>query len=534
MAPQNQVDVYVNGEAVKPSQARQSKPGEGKSRAAKQRKAKREAKLSQEKSIVLRPSQGRSMSVVTRNVDMAQDVYSILACLTRPQPGMKVPAYTPGGIGQATHRLAVQHIYNLSSAEVGNGVTAFLFRRPGANLILIQAAPTSSNWKYAMRFISQCAPDGATPDSAGGGSWVTVAGQEYDLKCVMGEFVAQNTDDWQKNDGDFIALASKDYPAKRFIYMDAGEIMTYGATPVANTNFVLKAYRLFDGNLNLELSNTSATVTAGTPGTIGVTIAHSGYYCFSLTCSSGTTLNAQSLSYVGTQASVALCHRHLCMNFYCANIQWLPKVRVLSSTLLGTNSTADLYKGGDDVQVNINAGTPWEGLASYNALAALPSAVPDDANEGTFTQLRIVNKEQDLSMKSLSINTGGSNPQLADSLETVEPDADYCGVSYSLAGLGGNQLLKFTLDTAVEFVSLNNMYPGDHGSTLPAAWDEALIKVSVVPQFTRNKIHLAQIGNAIKSIAGKTINAILKYGPMVVKGAEITADYLEKGASLFV
>ena len=214
----------------------------------------------------------------------------------------------------------------------------------------------------------------------------------------------------------------------------------------------------------------------------------------------------------------------------CANIQWLPKTRFISSTLLGTNSTAELYLGGDCVQANISGGIPWEGLASYASLAALPSAVPLDAREGTFSQLRIVNREADLDLKTLSVNSGGANPQLTDSLETVEADADYVGVSFSLAGLGGNQLLKFTLDSCVEFLSLNPMFPGEYGSTDPEAWAEAVIKASAIPQFTANKIHFSQITRAIKDVAKTSVKAILKYGPVVVKGAELVASYLGQGA----
>lgn len=315
--------------------------------------------------------------------------------------------------------------------------------------------------------------------------------------------------------------------ATRFIWIDAGcNLVFAGTTSAASTlGIILDGVTSNKFRPNVQQS----TQIVGAPGAFNVTfpVTNSGYFAIRATSSAPASLTNVGLSInQGTSTTVS---RHICMKNYCDNISdWL-NMRMLSSSIRYCNTAPVLNLSGSVAMANIPAGQMWSGYTSFGVVSSLAEAYNDDVREGAFARLSIA-KNEDMTMWDW---TGiDSNNNLLDTFWDIEPTSPFVAMNIAIADTAGR--IGFIEQwSAIEFETTKTQYEPDtplEGSLEPWSW--AIQHLKDVPQFTKNKIHLEEIGAAIKKALAKTATGLGRAAKFTAKYAPKVLDTLHTGQEI--
>lgn len=84
----------------------------------------------------------------------------------------------------------------------------------------------------------------------------------------------------------------------------------------------------------------------------------------------------------------------------------------------------------------------------------------------------------------------------------------------------------FTFGSSVEFETEDTWFIVNEPKTDKRVFDQALNAVKSVQQFHENPLHIDEIWNSAKNLAGKIFDGIITYGPSVIKGAQMLSSFL--------
>jgi len=464
-------------------------------------------------------------SRITEALNEEYNVLRLLTALCKPDDPFALDVRYPSG--KKTAAVNTQHTFDMDTAMCSTGFRVFVFRRPGVNSIISCAPPAGLSWQYDA---SMYAPFGADPLVAPAkSSTYTVsadfAGKDSPLNMPVFNF----TSGWQKHGMivTFNKSSRSSAPNRSMIYLDAGEHFNFYGT--SNTNVVCKmtVYGYYNGKV------TPFAVVTNNTGVGNFNMAHvainSGYYGYDVQYGAATTISNGGAYLTGSTGPVTTAHRHVCLAKYCENLGKITASRVLASAIKCTNTTPDQYLGGKIVQANIDKARFWSDYDSFEAIQNIKNRYDDDAKEGSFGVLRL-DPLTDLQMRTYAAVDAAEN--ILETFENLEQDSDFIAFACALPSTG-NQTFNLVLTSVAEFVTEDQFLSPGFCDISQSSWNEAVQKSQLIPQFTRNKIHLGLIGKAIVNVAKKSYKGLMHYGPKVLQGAEDTAELLGKLAGIF-
>jgi len=214
------------------------------------------------------------------------------------------------------------------------------------------------------------------------------------------------------------------------------------------------------------------------------------------------------------------CHKSL--PDYPSKCDAAEKVRMLSVGVLLTNTTAEQTRGGKICSKQISGEEPWYeyALRGYDSLARTANADLRDAINGVYGWLKPTTIS-DFEMTDLvDLNTSGTLMKFAFDLDSVR---SYLAVYAVMATTFTAQI---TASANIEFESDDQWFQRGRSKIQTVVFEEALQACAGLPQFDENPTHMDDIMRNVRDYSGRVADAIIKYGPYAIKGAQLLAAVL--------
>lgn len=297
------------------------------------------------------------------------------------------------------------------------------------------------------------------------------------------------------------------------------------------SSYAIIPYLLVGGTWNMQ----QGLIVQAVSGVAIVTIGKSGYYAFQFN-SQGVNNDTFSFSsivyYIGDTSSAngpnVACH--LPCSAIVGNETLIPRIRVNAMSILVVNETADLYRGGMCAGCQVPGGTPWWDLAVGNTLTNLSSQNPTnvmqkDLRTGIYGFARPSDPSDFSYTDYFKVSFSSGSPILTGVDYPIMPSHDYLFVALSAQNTAPNTYpggdVYIMASWANEFRTNNQLFTQLPASGLPTQYELALSKLSVMPQWHENPLHLPDILNFVKRAAGRTVDAAIQYGPTILSIAKL-------------
>lgn len=466
----------------------------------------------------------------------AKDLAYVLATLTEPEK-VSVPAqYNPGGSSKPTAAIKNKHIIKLTNEELAGGLRVWNFKRPGVAMILGHTVAVGKTWQYD--FLAYPVPNGPTGRPALSQSWLfspTDVGREFDFRFgLLKSASVTDPTKWAKHGDDYVGQTSKFYPNKSILWLDAGEKVTWSwenSDVAVGASLICHQYR-YGSKIEQRLASEAIFPVTGDPGEYTFTCTSQGYYWFSFQSVGGDVkLYNMKVKMTGAQTASTKCHRHLCINKYCANLNRIQRCRVISSTSKVANATPSLNLGGTSVSANFSEARYWYDYDSYDLIASVKDRETLLADKGLNGQLRPgANVSDEMQMRTYSaVDVDGTVLYVSDDLEQ---DAPFYGMAFNLPD--SQQTVEVTMTNAFEFETEDDFTPTKIPRIDPEVWTIAFNELKDIPQFTENPSHLEIIGRNIAKSVKKAVGGTIKVTGQIMKGAKYASDIANAVAPFLV
>jgi len=194
----------------------------------------------------------------------------------------------------------------------------------------------------------------------------------------------------------------------------------------------------------------------------------------------------------------------------------LGPIRSIGSAVQYTNTTAPNFATGSVIGVQVPNSTQWFTLTSFAVIGGLDKAKLQqfDAKKGIYGFIRPSDqKDFDYYDSDFMFDGLGNLVKLSFSIVPKSPII----ILFVKGGEGAtSQSGKWISYDAIEFLTTNQLYNLASPLNEPEEFQAAVSATKKIAQFHENPLHLKEIGGAIAKVA----ELIMKYGPMVMQGAE--------------
>lgn len=194
------------------------------------------------------------------------------------------------------------------------------------------------------------------------------------------------------------------------------------------------------------------------------------------------------------------------------------KIRINAYSLMFTNTTPVLTKGGTIVSRQTPGDEPWYELVhlGFAALSGAKGADSRNADNGVYMFARPTDPLDFAQLDDIDVSGGdvlGITFDLDLSRQYLATVVDYPDTT--TRGY-------FTHVFNVEFLTDNSWFNPSSYRIDSSLFERAVAETRNIPQFHENPLHLTDIWNTAKKVAG----GIMKYGPAVLKAAEMIGPLL--------
>jgi len=447
---------------------------------------------------------------------MHPNVFRILCSLCLPQEfNMERSAgrYAQGYVATASPfarnpiNMGVQSLDDPTQHQLPkNNWVAFMFRNPLQSAIIYDSVvQTFMSYKFNYSQI------GSTPTT---GFTIKNGPREYPINPI---WLVSSTAA-QVHGPILYAERSKKRPELRFFWVDSKsnsstvEVTLTAGAPVHGviTLFVWK----WTPNGIVQDSENAITVASG-----GITVTFatgSGRYALS-------TYNNDPLNMEPVCTSILVntinsdCFAHRSTNTIEANITTIASNTVPSYSLLLSNTSADFYKNGRVIGVQMNPGDDWFDNIQYGKLDSVNKTKFFPAKTGIYAIPKPTNDLDFTDKENIASDSGNIQKAYVD----MEDNAAYIAVALDVSASPDadptGQALQLTNCTQVGYGTTDQWRPVSEPTCTTAEWDEALRCLQTMDQFYENPHHLHDILAKIGRFTKKIMPHVEKYGPTIAK-----------------
>jgi hypothetical protein len=422
--------------------------------------------------------------------------------------------YNGAGVGGPTSLAQLTNPVDLEIDSAGDLLpayesSAFVFRDPVRNLVFYDPNPGTTHAKYDLMFNRVSGDSDVVSQSwAGNPGPVSIAYALINDSASSTGFLPHG-----EVQGTGLANGNKTYIWSQENYVWAA---TYVSGP---TDVLIRVYRWTPrGEIYVGQYTDTTSFTS---------IAGNGYVRFeTFNKSSGepsmNEVSGLQMSFTIPDGAGVFCQRPLVQ--YENKASFVEKVRILSQSILVTNLTPEISKGGKIASKQLPGDEPWYeyAFAGYNGIARLVHADIRAADEGMYGFLKPTAVEDYSMLDYVDSNPAGELIRFAFPLDSVRA---YLGTYLVLPSTDG-QNFQVVSATNIEFESDDQWFEQAEAVIPNHIFDMAVKAVSHEMQFDENPLHLQDILNAAKTAAKRAVGATLKYGPTVMKVAGLVASML--------
>jgi len=207
------------------------------------------------------------------------------------------------------------------------------------------------------------------------------------------------------------------------------------------------------------------------------------------------------------------------------------KMRILSASMMITNTTALVSRGGEVAGVQLDDGTDWRAYRTFGDVQELAGCWTADAVNGIYGFLKPKNLEELNYFTEFTQQSGffalSELPSCSDAAFEIIPTTSYLCLSISVSQTASSGYAALvTLGFQVETITKSQWAERKVASHAPGQVQLAAQAISEIGQFHENPFHLSDIWDGIKEFVSGVANGIMKYGPMAIQAAEVLAPLL--------
>lgn len=430
-----------------------------------------------------------------------------------------VARYNPGVVGTPTSTAAppsAESYAGTSSASSAATQPEALFvlqRNAPANQIHRVTPPTGAGWKYSAQALSDAGNPHDDPDY---NPIIKFDGSDCQRHLKASAYYNNNSD-WKKHGDMYLNARTKNSLDERLIPLDVGEAFEISGTVSVNSTIQMIVKMYDSGSLKEVTAPGAVAFVAGTPNKITYTNTTSdfAYFCFDLKATVATNLTVADWSFYALADSVAVCHRHLCVETYCKNIWTWPEVAILGSTLRYQNNAAILNKEGAVVCADLPPGKMWTDYATYKDVASISGRKIFDVSDGAQVKLGLKAPDNDLGLHQYAqLN---ANDEIVDSYWPLEQEVPSVLMACSIPSADA-RACTIEVVNSVEFRTTDLSRSVEVPNTTKMEWLAALQEFHCLERFTKNASHLEEFLSGVRKAVNRTVGTAVKYGPRIAGG----------------
>lgn len=258
------------------------------------------------------------------------------------------------------------------------------------------------------------------------------------------------------------------------------------------------------------------------PHSISLTLQESGYYKF------GIFMTNVGLSAVISDVKITITQRasyasvHYVQESY-LNRSTVEGVRVLGASMLLSNICPEISKQGEIYAAVSPDSIPWFSYLGDMDKHVFRRSATGRAQFAWATGLYAIAKPQNRDSLELTDSAFSVDGVSLSAFRPFRDLGTVCALverpAVSVAGSGSPAVTNLMVTRAIEFTTESQMYDTRPATMSTEAYEEFITALRSADCFYENPFHWSDIGNFIRRAA----NAVMTYGPYVLRGAEVAA-----------
>lgn len=408
----------------------------------------------------------------------------------------------------------------------------FVFRNAERAAIIYDANPSLSTWSYAFRGTDETSQVPQTTfnlDVRGG-----------DRESLKLPYALPGNNSYQPHGKIFLAGQAADKPKDRFFFLNGNETLTGSLTlPVSpgDTYDYDLALDFWDSDAGLQENIGAVIAQDGFAG--GVALINQllsglpfwkgpGYYALTtkVTLINGGVQVPNSELRIGFQdlviTSTGPCVGHRTIADFALNAPSINGIRIQAASVRYCNVAAMLSLEGQVTCYQVPQQQHWKDyLVAYDQISSSKGSQTFTVREGAYAFLKPT-MPQDFDFQSF---TRTVDSQITDSFYPLKEQSAFL-VVYPVIKTNDGRSGFFEICHGVEYQTRDVWR-----NTAVAASDDNDFRLAKnllkdIPQFYANSLHVGQILSNLKNYASKGVKFVQKYGPAVMRGADMLAGML--------
>lgn len=314
----------------------------------------------------------------------------------------------------------------------------------------------------------------------------------------------------------------------RYVWCDDGDVLTLGYNVDTTTNLIVGVD--YYGPRGYNAAKQESAVLAAVSHTRATVVIKSaaagsaGYYAPYIANTGVLVGNLVTVDAVITGTGSTMMHRPL-PNLY-QNMLAVSGTRILGESLMWTNTAPMLNLGGQATMFQSSLGAQWQDYISSSNTFANFSKVQDsktfNASQGIYGFMKPV-QPSDFDLKQyLNFDSSGV---LTDSFFPLDAESSFLALCVSIPSSTGNAGY-YTARYSIEYLTEDTWRATEFATIDAQTWTSSLDMLKRVEQFHENPKHLKELWEGIKKGVRFVSTNVMKYGPMLLKGAEMIGSLL--------
>jgi len=387
--------------------------------------------------------------------------------------------------------------------------------------VIYDGNPDEEAWGYNLYWLpSGTGSEGGSPPAIVGDETVQAQGRTPVQMCYW----AADTDYQPHGEILYCGIDSKLLSNQRFVWIDKGTTMTAVCT-AATAGFTVEfdqwnTSQVVIGKYSIPIAPASKKTpeVGALSGT--VTILESAYYAISLVNTAASAVAVSNFQCALASSGDSFSHRSLPQ--YNLNATSAANVRILSESLMFTNTTPPIDRGGQIFILQSSAAVDWREFSTEpRKVETSNGAMKFEAKNGVYGWLRPT-QPSDFNFRQ-ELDVEGS--VVMSSFFQLRNDSAYLVVRGLLAPTT-TQTGLWTLGYGVEFETTNVWRLIEKPTASAGVYEQALVHLKDVPQFSENPSHISKLLASIGKVVRGTVGAVKKYGPLAMDIAELATPFL--------
>jgi hypothetical protein len=331
---------------------------------------------------------------------------------------------------------------------------------------------------------------------------------------------------------------------RRYVWLEAGESVQFICHLAADSAFVTVALDLWTPTgIASGIASFANTITT-TPTTIACVAPDAGYYALSYKMAPAATpapknlrtvqvteqvntvptiLYIDSIKHIAATNSPVWCH--LPASDYPASQGRMHTPRIHGVSLMYSNTSATNFSGGQISMAQLPSGTDWISYAlNPTSIENAQGSLTLNAKKGMYGFLKQTQPSDSDFLDNVRVD---NDQHVIDTFYSLDEKSAYLGMSIFISDIDGRSGY-FTHAISFEYATLdkNSGVEEPDKNLSPQVFKDAQAEVKSMVQFHENPTHFMQLLRQAGRLAKKAAEAVVTYGPTVMKAGKFIASVL--------